>query len=141
MKKKLIIITSVILIIIFMSALFLHPKTKPKTASPTPYPSQEINPQASTTPGFNQLLKDSAQQTENDFKYGQALKDLHQKYPWYSQLPIETNEYRIIYDFDKNSFRIRLLTQSSESIKQAAIDKLKEIGVDLNKFSYYFLEP
>lgn len=139
MKKKLIIITSIILII-FMGSLLLHQKTKPKTVSPSPSPLQETVPPSSVSPGFNQFLKEPAQQTENDLDYGQAIKELNQKYPWYSQLPIETKDYRIVYDFDKNSFRIRLLTQSSQSIKRAAVDKLKEIGVDLNKFSYYFLE-
>lgn len=80
-------------------------------------------------------------QTQEDLKSGQVINKLHQQYPWYSKLPIETNEYRIIYDFDKNSFRIRLLTQSSETIKQAALNQLKTLGVDLDQFTYYFLEP
>ncbi|MCX6817051.1 MAG: hypothetical protein NTZ93_04240 [Candidatus Beckwithbacteria bacterium] len=133
MKKKLIILISLILII-FMISVLSRPKTKPTTSpSFSPSPKNQFN-----FNGFNP--QDSTQQTPDDLKYSQALTELHQQYPWYSQLPIETSEYRIIYDFDKQSFRIRLLTQPSETIKQVAIDKLKAIGVDLNKFSYYFLE-
>jgi len=137
MKKKLIIIIGIILIILMIS-FFSRPKTKTTTPSPSPTPSaknqfnlNKLNPQESAQRNQDEL---------DDLKYGQALKNLHQKYPWYSQLPIETKDYRIVYDFDKNSFRIHLLSQASEIIKQAAVDKLKEIGVDLNKFSYYFLE-
>lgn len=119
-----------------MISFFSRSKTKTTTPSPSPTPSADnqfnLNDFSAT---------ESAQQIKNDLKYGQALESLHQKYPWYSRLPIETEDFRIIYDFDKNSFRIRLLTQSSASIKQAAVDKLKEIGVDLKKFSYYFIEP
>ncbi len=119
-----------------MISFFSRSKTKTTTPSPSPSPSvknqfnlNKLNPQ------------ESAQLIQDDLKYGQALEKLNQTYPWYSQLPIETKDYRIIYDFDKNSFRIRLLTQVSETIKQAALDKLKSVGVDLNQFSYYFLEP
>lgn len=134
MKKKLIILIGIILIILMIS---FFSRSKTKTTIPTPSPK----PSAKNQFNLNGLSPtESAQQLQNDLKFGQALEALNRKYPWYSQLPIETKDFRIVYDFDKNSFRIRLLTQSSESIKQAAVDKLKEVGVDLNKFSYYFLE-
>ena len=134
MKKKFIILISLVLII-FMITLLSRPKTKPTPLPPSPTPSakNQFNLNGLSPTESTQLIQDS-------LKYGQAIKELNQKYPWYSQLPIETKDFRIVYDFDKNSFRIRLLTQASETIKQAAVDKLKEIGVDLNKFSYYFLE-
>jgi len=133
MKKKLIITIGIILIILMIS-FFSRSKTKPTTPSPSPTPSaknqfnlNELNSQEST-----QLIQDA-------LKYGQALEKLNQTYPWYSKLPIETNEYRIIYDFDKKSFRIRLLQPTSPEIKQKALDALKNIGVDLTIFTYYFL--
>lgn len=95
-----------------------------------------------TSPYSAQELQQQMQlQTQEDLKSGQVIDNLHQQYPWYSKLPIETNEYRIIFDFDKNSFRIRLLTQSTEAIKQDALKQLKTIGVDLDQFNYYYLEP
>lgn len=123
MKKKIIILISLILIVFTITAL-LQPKNKPAPSSKNQFNLNNLN----------------STQLPNDQLYGQALESLHQQYPWYSQLPIETKDFRIIYDFDKKSFRIRLLQPSSPEIKQKALDALKNIGVDLNQFSYYFLQ-
>lgn len=133
MKKKLLILLAIIFVFVVIYSLTSPRSVKNDSIvvpSPTPTTSTTIpNP----TDFFEQL--------PNDLKYNQELTDIHQQYPWYSSLPLETEDYRIIYDFDKNSFRIRLLTTSSDAIKQASLNSLKEIGVDINKYSYYFLEP
>ena len=125
MKKKIYtIIGGIVIILIILIITVL--KTK-DTASPITSP---IIPTA--TPTIEVL--------PNDLEYSRGLTELHKKYPWYSKLPIETEDYRIIFDFDKESFRIRILSEPTSVIKKAATDYLTRIGVDLNKFSYYFIE-
>lgn len=109
---------------------------------PSGQKNKAITTEPVSTPGINTItLPGTQNQTPDDYKFDQGMENLFQQYPWYSKIPIETKDYRIIYDFDKNSFRIRLLTTSTDVIKQSAINSLKAIGVDLNKFTYYFIEP
>jgi len=138
MNKKLIVI-GLALLIFTIIYLLLRPKAVPIVISPSPTPT--TTPSATIQPTSVVVPTESVFQTPNDQLYGQAIKTLVQQYPWYPKLPIETKDFRIIYDFDKKSFRIRILTQPTDVIKQVAIDKLKEIGVDLTKFTYYFIEP
>lgn len=125
MKKKIYTIIGGLVVLIIVIILFFSKKrvsVSPLTSplKPTASPSAEILP--------------------NDLEYSQGLTELHNKYPWYSKLPIETKDYRIVYDFEKNSFRIRILTESSESLKNDALNKLRSIGVDTNTIPYYFIE-
>lgn len=121
-----------------MATVLSRPKTK-TTPSPTPAPSPES--------GFNlnkPNLQDSAQQIQDALKYGQSLKELNQKYPWYSKLPVETKNYRIIYDFDREMFRIRIksavvATEGVKSDIQSALGDLKKIGVPA-PIKYYVLD-
>jgi hypothetical protein len=124
MKKRLLILFGTILIVSLIIFLITPKSQKPNQTVPI-----EPSPTISTI------------ETPNDQVYNQAVTSVVEKYPWYPQIPIETKDYRIIYDFEKNSFRIRLLTQSTEDLKQSALTKLKNIGVDLAKFNYYFIEP
>lgn len=133
MKKKYIIIIGLIFLVIFIVVSFLRPK-------PTPSPIIPVSTPSATTQPIIEITPTETFQPPNDQLYGQAIKDIVNQYPWYPKIPIETQEYRIIFDFDKKSFRIRFLTPLSEQIKQAAIKKLVEIGVDLDKFTYYFVE-
>lgn len=122
MKKK-ILIASIIILVIFFTALILSLRQPVKKEEPLFTPEK------------------AAQQTQDDLNTAKAIKTIHEQYPWYSKIPLETTDYRIIYDFEKDSFRIRLLTKSTTAIKDAALADLEAIGVDLNEFNYYFIEP
>lgn len=122
MKKKFVIASLIIIaifIIFVVASLLLSEKP---TSSPSPSPAQ------------------NEQQTQDDLNFGQTIDELHQQYPWYSQIPIVTDDYTIAFNFDKNSFRIILLKPATEAIKQSALNALQAIGVDLDKFNYYFIE-
>jgi len=92
-----------------------------------PYSSEE----------FKQQL---IQQTQDDILYNNAVKNLFKEHPWYSHMPIITENYHISYDFNKKSFRIDLITKTTEEIKQQALKSLENIGIDIKTQDYYFLE-
>jgi hypothetical protein len=134
MKKRIIIlvgIISVICIIIIVVAVSSHSKTKPVT-SPTPSPESQFN-----------VGTPSSMELPDDMKYAQALTSLNEQYPWYSKLPIETKDYRIVYDFDKKMFRIRFLSSITsvqiKALTQNALNSLKKIGVS-EPIKYYLLD-
>jgi hypothetical protein len=89
----------------------------------------------------DQIQREGALQSQDDLLFGEAYKDFALKYPWYLSLPIETTEYRIVYDFEQGSFRIRLkLAPEDESVKESLVQKalelLKRIGVP-EPINYY----
>ena len=137
MRKKIIILIgsiSVISIIIIVVTVLQHPSTKP-SASPTPSPTSQ--PSGTPFPQGTQVLP-------NDLKYGQAMNAITQQYPWYPKLPIVTKDYQIVYDFDKQMFRIRIksvspTTTEVKTITQSALNDLKNIGVQ-EPIKYYVLD-
>lgn len=124
MKKKLIIVlgaVSLICIIILVVVVLQHPTPKP-VASLTPSPTPETTPPLVTSTAL-----------PDDLKYGQALTILNTQYPWYSKLPLETTNYEAVYDFNTQSFRIRLKVPATatqeKSIVAGAVFDLQAIGV------------
>ena len=97
-----------------------------------------INP---VTP--EQLIEDSKKQMEGDIAYNEAIKRLIEDYPWYTSLPIETKDYRIVYDYEKEMFRIRLLKEFDQkeidNFTKESILRLKEVGAE-DPVKYYVLK-
>jgi len=110
------------------------------------YKDKNIYTLGFTTTPFTQkqIQEEGAKQTAGDLAFTEAYKQFLTKYPWYTRLPIENFEYRIVYDFEKESFRIRIKvpgqTPEQESqIVQKALANLKKIGVK-DPVSYYVLK-
>jgi hypothetical protein len=87
------------------------------------------------------IQKYGSLQSQNDFVFGQVTKDLITKYPWYTSLPVKTNNYIVDYDFDKQEFVITFLVpiESSDQLNTLTSDvmqKLKGIGVK-DPITYY----
>lgn len=92
-----------------------------------------------------ELRKQVWQQAEDDLIFGKAFAEFIQKYPWYRQLPIDNENYTIVYDFEKKAFRIRLKIQTKtpeekDAIVKQALADLKEIGIDTKVANYDVLE-
>lgn len=92
-----------------------------------------------------QIEEEGAKQTAGDLAFSEAYKEFLQKNPWYLRIPIENTSYRIIYDFEKQSFRIRLkvppVNKEQEKILiERALSVLKKIGVK-EPINYYVLQP
>ena len=92
-----------------------------------------------------QIEEEGVKQTAGDIAFSEAYKEFLQKNPWYIRIPIENTSYRIIYDFEKQSFRIRLkippINKEQEKILiERALNNLKKIGVK-EPIDYYVLQP
>lgn len=120
-------------------------KTNTKYTVGVAYNKKQINKFSFTTIPYSQHQIDTEGnlQTKGDLEFGNTYKDFINQYPWYLSLPIETGDYRIVYDFQTNSFRIRILTVGGNNkqaqITQEALSSLKEIGVK-NPNNYYVLQ-
>ena len=82
-----------------------------------------------------QLAREGALQSQDDLEYGEAFKAFAQQYPWYLALPIERNEYRIVYDFEGSSFRIRLKLvptdiETETRIIDQALEEIRKLGIE-----------
>lgn len=91
-----------------------------------------------------QLEREGRLQAEGDMDYNNAVKKLIEKYPWYTNLPIETEDYRIVYDWELNKFRIRILKSNLDKnnkdlLINEAVLKLEKAGA-LKPIQYYVLE-
>ena len=129
MKKKF-VIASIIILIVFAVLLVI---------SLLPSKQQPIQPPADQNQSLNQ--EKANLQTQDDLNFGQTVDKLYQQFPWYSEMPIVTDDFTIAFNFEKNSFRIILLQPATDSLKQSAVDKLKLIGIDTDQFKYYFVAP
>lgn len=134
MKKyiKILIILISIVSTIFIVFVFIKSKNK-DVPIPTSTPSSSPTP----IPVLDSQLPD-------DEKYSQAITEIHEEYPWYSEMPIEKEKYTIVFDFQKKSFRIRLLLSSPlesliKSLTIEAINDLREIGVK-EPVNYYVID-
>ncbi len=85
-------------------------------------------------------------QGEKDKLYNQSVSEFKSLNPWLESLPIKTESYKVVYDYERGAFRIRFLkTDYSEkeledvkSIALAVIQDLEGVGAD---FDYYFILP
>ena len=86
--------------------------------------SFSFNSNAYSTIELRQQVK---QQVIDDLNFAKVEAEMYKSMPWLRQLPIETESFRIIYDFDKEAFRIRILkTKASEDQKRTLINNALE---------------
>lgn len=141
-----------ILLIIIAATIAILTLSPPKPAPPPgPKTSPTLTPKSSPAWPIDQpppphIQQQLQQQTQDDLLYGQTILELQKQQPWLKQLPITTNNFRIVYDFEKQSFRIRILTvpasdEELQTIKQQALAALEKIGVDTATQPYYFIKP
>lgn len=98
-------------------------------------------------PSTSPTSQDPTQITEkvsDDFEFAKHMKDLYREYPWYSKLPIDKDEYALIWVVQEKAFRIimRISEDSPEEKKKAVINQaLRDIdeitGVSRENFPYY----
>lgn len=85
------------------------------------------------------------EQSENDKLFNEDLKETFDEMPWLEKLPIKTEEFTIVYDFNEQSLRIRLLIpesspeQTKTNLQQKALENIEETGINAGEITYYFL--
>jgi hypothetical protein len=98
-----------------------------------------------TTPFTEEIIsREGALQSIDDLIFNEAFENFIDNYPWYVHLPIEKNQYHIVYDFERKSFRIRILApvldpEQEEAILENAMNDLKTIGL-VEPINYYVIE-
>ena len=158
-SKKIKYIVLFLLIIIFISVLIKN--SKKFTQKPSDYESTQetgstpgldeeqqskTSPSGSIFPGGNIPAEEIPVAANEDWEHAQYWKEIYSKYPWYSKLPIEKEGYRIIWDLEEESFRIRLkISENSPQeeknilINQAVEDIENITGEPIDKSPYYVL--
>jgi len=92
-----------------------------------------------------ELEAQTLEQSQYDYDFNEDLKAVFEEIPWLEKLPIKSSSHTIVYDFNKNSIRIRLLipNTSSEddkkSAKQNALESLSNASIDTETIPYHFL--
>jgi len=78
---------------------------------------------AKTRPLTN--FEDPLGDVEAMLKVGEQQEDIKEKYPWYYDLPIENDDFIILWDWDKEKFRIALKIKrdTTESIRERLIEQ------------------
>lgn len=143
LKKTLLVIMGIVAIVIIIWSSRL------KSATPQPNYSKSIET-SSTQPEAGIVTTNNDQNyeapVEGDILFSLALEEIYSKYPWVRKLPIETDEYRILWELDNNRFRIRLKISSNspqnvkDMVLSKALNNLRElIQDDLSNHEYYFL--
>lgn len=92
---------------------------------------------------FTTLSTDQATQLQGqaDKNFNQQLQNTAQQYPWFSQLPLQTDNYFVYFDLNKKQFIARIyngpsLTQTQlTATKNEIQSKLSSLGVNLNNFT------
>ncbi len=90
--------------------------------------------------------EDISSTIEGDASFSKVMSSIYDKYPWYKNMPINTDGYFIVWDLEKSQFRIRLKasSESSQSNKDAllseALRHLKSVvNEDFSNYQYYVL--
>ena len=101
-----------------------------------------------TTPDLSRVDPEEAAEIQGYLDpAGEAMKEAHQERPWLEFLPLETKNYSVYYFASEQAIRVLMKidvasTFSREEqilqIKSEVPEKLKEIGVDLNKEKIYY---
>jgi len=92
-----------------------------------------------------QLEQDIQEQAEGDELFAEAQVEWYENNPWYSQLPITSDDFTIVYEPDTTKFRIRLTLGSSPTgaeigaAKNRALERLELIGISLDQYEYYVI--
>ena len=85
------------------------------------------------------------EQSQGDIDFNLAIENLKKDFFWYEDIPIDTDQYTIIYDYDEKKFRIRLKTSKNtdaeiiENLTKKALSELESISVDPAEWGYYVL--
>jgi len=74
-----------------------------------------------------------------------AFYQLDDTYPFLKNTPLEADNYRVVFDFDRDEFRVRLkmpVTAPEETQQEAldaALQSMRDVGIVVEDYGYYVL--
>ncbi len=80
-------------------------------------------------------------QLQSDGQFGQWQSQLYTTYPWYDNLPLQTNDYFTYFDTSTKQFISSLYVSQTDSgkiqsLKQEVIQQLQSFGVDTTAYKF-----
>ncbi len=147
MFKKIIIITFIASVVIIVINVIYGYFTKPIINQPpllqNPTPTTFIP--LDKTPSLQEQLKI---QTESDKKFSDWQKGIYKNYPWYNNLPHQSDNYFIYFEKKKKKFIAYLYPKTSSktsleeqvnSFKNEIITQLGVLGIDSSKYIFKWI--
>lgn len=109
--------------------------------------SFSTQPSLETKPPEVTPQEQTKNQGRGDIEFDKVFSDLYEKKPWLKKLPLTSENYVIVYDFEKKAIRVRLILNANSSlsreeqisqIKNEVRNRLQKIGVDLTTEEIYY---
>jgi len=132
-KNKILIVTLVLVSIVgLINSVFNRSRTQ---NTPAPYKTGKTD-QTKTPSNAETEESNGGKYLVTELKALQDARELRKEHPLYFFIPIETEEIRVVYDRNKESFRIRLkisrnsTQETIDSLTDKAIEKIKELEID-----------
>lgn len=138
MTKYLIIVLFVVVIILSVIVVINSRREKaaqpPQVSFPSPTTSVRLPSPIPIISTEDQIKA----QSEADLNFGKWAQDVNRNYPWYNQLPIQTEKYYVYFDLDLKKFIGRLYAngQQAENLKTEVMRRLSELGIDTSKYEF-----
>lgn len=87
-----------------------------------------------------ELKSQSKIQSADDYRFGQIESQFYAANPWYHKLPIVKPEYNIVYDFERQSFRIiNKSSLSTNALLPRVLQDLEQLNAGTASAKYYFV--
>jgi len=149
LNKKILIIIVVIVATIFMIVVNETKERGHFTKEPTLKPIEIKKEPEKVKPTTEEELTEESdkkqEQSALDMEYTQQVKEFYEAYPMFEFLPIETEDYRVVYSVEKDKYRIRIKKNSNEITEQEkqilvnkALKDIKQAGEE-GEIKYYVL--
>lgn len=139
-KNITLLLLGLLLILILLAAiLYISGAGTKVEPSPRPIPVTTSAPTSSPTTLEDQLRL----QTQADVNYAELQDKVLKEFPWYNNLPLQKDDYFVLFDLSKKAFRAKIYPQKSSSVpiddqvksyQQEIVEKLKALGVDTSVY-------
>lgn len=140
-KNKIFLCTVLVSGVIFVVIVTLYFKRSNSTETSNFSVKQEV------IQNFTEIENKSLTDTRlGDQLFSEGIKDLYEKYPWYINIPIDTNDFTIIFDFDRDEFRVRLKIQRDAPLDvkniltQKAEGEISKLNAHTSKYYIMYQE-
>ncbi len=137
-KKRIIFIAASVVTIVTLFVVYVFISGAKPTAKPAAKQRIEVTPE--TLPSSSSPQNQNAQETA-DKNFSDQVAKIYSQYPWYSKLPIQTDNYFVYFDIKTKRFTAKIYDASNRlssndvtQIKNAVTQTLSGFGVNLSTY-------